>query len=194
MKFFNHFNHISSIYDQVFGRNTQTATLNELLELKEKSNLLDAGGGTGRVSAHFLDPQTTVFLVDSAINMLVEAKKKLLQNLVYAEIETLAFSDESFERAIMVDALHHMTDQSKVLDEIWRVLKPEGIFLIEEPDINHFSVKLLNLAEKVLGMKSYFLSPQEIAEYYQKKAADVKIHTKNHTAWIVIKKTERIPE
>ena len=194
MSLFNHFNHISSIYDKVFGRNTQTATLSELLELQGKNNLLDAGGGTGRVSAHFQSLQINIFLVDSAINMLFEAKKKSLKNLVYAEIETLAFSDESFERAIMVDALHHMTNQPKVLEEIWRVLKPEGIFLIEEPDINHFSVKLLNLAEKILGMKSHFLSPQEIASFYQKKAADVKIQKKNHTAWIVIKKIERNPD
>ena len=192
MKKFNHFNHISSWYDGVFGQNVRTDHLSRLLELPDQGRFLDAAGGTGRISCHFSKGDLKVFLADSAFNMLEEAKKKSLRNLIHSEIEFLSFSRESFDRVIMVDALHHMTDQIKVLDEIWRVLKPDGIFLIEEPDITHFSVKLLNLAEKILGMKSHFLSPKSIASHYEQKAAKVNIYSENHTAWIVITKPGRI--
>jgi demethylmenaquinone methyltransferase/2-methoxy-6-polyprenyl-1,4-benzoquinol methylase len=47
-----------------------------------------------------------------------------------------------------------------------RVLEPEGRSVIEEPDIRTFGVKLVALAEKILLMRSHFLSPIQIASLF----------------------------
>ena len=47
----------------------------------------------------------------------------------------------------MVDALHHVADQEATIRELWRLLKPGGRIIIEEPDIRRFEVKLLALIE-----------------------------------------------
>jgi hypothetical protein len=47
-------------------------------------------------------------------------------------------------------------------------------------------VKLIALGEKVLLMRSHFLSPAQIAELFE--SAQASIHTKDSTVWIVIEK------
>ena len=59
----------------------------------------------------------------------------------------------------MVDALHHVIHQGQTAREMYRVLKPGGRIVIEEPDIRKFGVKLIAVAEKLLLMRSHFLSP-----------------------------------
>ena len=46
----------------------------------------------------------------------------------------LPFSDNSFDVVIMVDVLHHLDQIDVTLDEVYRVLKPGGNFLIFEPN------------------------------------------------------------
>ena len=60
----------------------------------------------------------------------------------------------------MVDALHHVINHGQTAREMYRVLKPGGRIVIEEPDIRSFYVKLIAVAEKLLLMRSHFLSPQ----------------------------------
>ena len=39
---------------------------------------------------------------------------------------------ESFERVIMVDALHHVYNHARAAAELWRFVKPGGRIVIEE--------------------------------------------------------------
>ena len=84
----------------------------------------------------------------------------------------------------MVDALHHVIDQPSTADEMFRLLKPGGRIIIEEPDIRTFGVKLIALAEKLLLMRSHFLSPQQIAGLFK----DAQVHTEDSSAWVVVTK------
>jgi ubiquinone/menaquinone biosynthesis C-methylase UbiE len=47
--------------------------------------------------------------------------------------ESLPFANESFEYVIAKDALHHFRNPGKALEEIHRVLKQDGVFLVAEP-------------------------------------------------------------
>ncbi len=76
----------------------------------------------------------------------------------------------------MVDALHHIIDHRQTIQDLWRVLAPGGILIIEEPDIRLFGVKLLALAEKLALFRSHFLSSSTIAGLLRDAGAEPDIH------------------
>lgn len=189
MSGFDHFNLIGPLYDRIFGR-AEDKKIVEIAEMREGQTLLDVGGGTGRVTRLFKKISKNVIIADAAKKMLQEAQKKELQT-VNSQSEHLPFAQHTFDRVIMVDALHHVADQQKTLNELWRVTGPGGMIIVEEPDINHFLVKLVALGEKLLLMRSHFLSPQAIAGMSQfTDAALVDIVRKSGIAWIIITKKE----
>lgn len=184
----NHFEIIAPIYERVIRNNGKKPYI-KLLELPVDGKLLDAGGGTGRISADLSTYVQTVIVVDSVWGMLLEAKKKHVLNPLCSYVEGLPFEKNSFERIIMVDALHHVRDQKGTLAELWRVLAPGGILLIEEPDIRSGPVKLIAFMEKILLMRSHFLRAESIQRMLRVFAEDVSISYKDHNAFVLAKKT-----
>ncbi len=90
----------------------------------------------------------------------------------------------------MFDALHHVLNQESPLLELFRVLKVGGRLLIEEPDIRRFGVKVLAIGEKLLLMRSHFISPVAIAEVFKELPATVTVETHGGIAWVVVERSE----
>ena len=65
-----------------------------------------------------------------------------------------------------MDALHHVTDYRETAQELWRLLKPGGLIVIEEPDIRSISTKVMAAIEKLALMSSHFKSPQQVADEF----------------------------
>ena len=86
----------------------------------------------------------------------------------------------------MVDALHHFIDHADSAREMFRVLQPGGILVIEEPDIRTFGVKLIALAEKLLLMRSHFLTPDQIMKLFS--SGEKKVKSEDGTAWVIVRK------
>ena len=149
-----HFDLIASIYDRLIGP-PNTERLRQLLNLPTDGWLLDGGGGTGRVSSHLNGLAGHVVVSDLSHRMLKKAREKKVRP-VRAHVEHLPFTDEFFDRVLVVDALHHFCDQREAIEDLLRVLKPGGRLVIEEPDLNHKGVKMLALVEKMLLMRSHF--------------------------------------
>jgi len=127
-------------------------------------------------------------LSDISMGMLKEAAEKDDLRPTCALSEKMPFADDYFDCVLMVDALHHVNDQVKTASELWRIIKPGGRIVIQEPDIRRFSVKLIAIAEKLALMRSHFLAPQKIAELFPYAGADVEIHTEEFNTWVVVKK------
>lgn len=188
MSIFDHFGLIAPFYDQVF-KPGELSWLHELTGLPLEGTLLDAGGGTGRISHLLVDQVNQVVIADLSHEMLMEANKKGQLLTACSHSEKLPFPADYFDRIIMIDALHHVCDQADTASELWRVLKPGGKIVIEEPDIQKFSVKLLALAEKILGMRSHFLPPQKIAALF--KSDCIRIESKGFISWVIVEKLAR---
>jgi ubiquinone/menaquinone biosynthesis C-methylase UbiE len=187
MPVFDHFNFLAPYYDRVISV-PDTKYLEALLELPVDGALLDAGGGTGRIAQTLIDKAAEVFLVDLSVGMLQQAADKGRISKICSYSEILPFEDGSFDRIIMIDALHHVSNQEETASELWRVLKSGGKLIIEEPDITKFVVKIVAVAEKIALMRSHFLNPESIAAMFSYDSARTSIFQENVNAWVVVEK------
>ncbi len=112
------------------------------------NTVLDVGCGTGRLlrSASARWPQTQLFGVDPADQMILEAKR-LNANATFkvSAAESLPFSGQTFDLVMSSLSFHHWADQLKGIKEISRVLRPGGRFCLADhtmPFANLFREKV----------------------------------------------------
>lgn len=182
-----HFDLLAPIYERLIPP-PDPHRLIELADLPVDGLLLDAGGGTGRVSKVLAGKVSGVVVADLSIRMLQEAAHKNGLITARSKTETLPFADQSFQRIIMVDALHHVYDQKRTILELWRVVKAGGRIVIEEPDVRTLAVKMVALMEKIALMRSRFLAPETIAQLFYYPNAQKFIKREGISAWIVVDK------
>ncbi len=179
-----HFDLLAPLYDRLISP-PDAALFASLVGLPTSGLLLDAGGGTGRVAQQIKHMARAVVVADASRAMLAQAGDKAGLLPVACEVEALPLPGGAFARVIMVDAFHHLRDQTGSLHELWRVVAPGGRLVIEEPDIRRTAVKLVALAEKLLLMRSHFQPAERLAEGLQRLGAQVRIHREGHTAWVI---------
>lgn len=100
----------------------------------QNNKLLDAGCGTGGFSKkmEILGEVTGVDISDTA---LVYCRKNKLTKAVKASILSLPFPDNFFDVITCLDVIYHkgVSDDIKALNEMHRVLKPGGLFVLRVP-------------------------------------------------------------
>ncbi len=109
-------------------------TLKKFL-LGEKGMILDVGcaGGmiTGRIQNEI--PGAKIFGVDLYKKAIIYAKKKYPDiNFILADAHQLPFRNNVFDMVVAIETLEHLHDPGKAIKEIYRVLKPSGIFIIAQ--------------------------------------------------------------
>jgi ubiquinone/menaquinone biosynthesis C-methylase UbiE len=187
---FDHFNLIAGFYDRA-GQFRVSDFLLGLLTLTSNCRLLDAGGGTGRAAAALRSKVRMVVVADPAPGMLRRAAGKGLAT-VRTPAESLPFPDGSFERIIMVDALHHVFDQRQTACELFRILAPGGRIVIIEPDFRKASVRFLAIGEKVLLMRSHFLTGEKITAFFTDQDARIGVYYEGFNVILIVEKVDRL--
>jgi len=181
-----HFGLLAPWYDKIISYK-EDEELIKWIGLPLSGDLLDIGGGTGRVASSLVKKVDNLVIVDVSYGMVKMAKNKGF-SATCALGEVLPYPDESFERALIVDALHHCSDQEGVIKDVWRVLKPGGFLVIVEPNYDHASGKLIRVFEKLLVMNSKFLSDSAIVSLLRDFSEDVKIKHVKGNSWFKVKK------
>ena len=105
------------------------------LDLKDKDVLeIGCGNGYGARLIHQRSPRSYV-----GIDVMEEQVKKArlrypqYQFLIQDATDLSQFGNASKDVLIIFGVLHHIPEWRKVIDEIGRVLKPNGQFFLEEP-------------------------------------------------------------
>lgn len=188
MKFkLDHFGILAPFYEH-FIKASLPEKLLGWVDLPAGGAVLDAGGGTGWVAQFLREQAGLIVVADESRGMLREAQSKTGLLPVCAHTERLPFADSTFDRILMVDALHHVADQAHSAAELWRILKPGGRIVIEEPDVRSLGVKFIAIAEKLALMRSHFLSPPEISSLFRSVNARVRVEVDGSTAWVIVEK------
>ena len=144
----NEFNKIAWLYDPLvrllalsFGgeRKIRKRVLN-LLSIKSDDKVLDAACGTGTsalIMAEMVGANGEVVGIDLSPNMIKITKSKVKSaniSFLNANSEDIPYPDNYFDKAHISLALHEMIHEGRVntLKEIYRVLKPSGIFVVAD--------------------------------------------------------------
>lgn len=101
--------------------------------------VLDAGSGNGGLSIALANHGAQVEGVDIEEELVAIARAEATAQdssakFSWYEGTTLPFPDKSFDAAISVSVLEHVTDPIRFLSEILRVLKPGGVFYLAFPN------------------------------------------------------------
>jgi len=101
--------------------------------------LLDLGAGACWCSDWLERLNLRAVSVDISHDMLALGRTRLRdpRRLVAGDMEHLPFADGSFDKAICLNALHHVPDIPRALGEIARVLDEDGVAVFSEPGKGH---------------------------------------------------------
>ncbi len=155
---------IATVYDWLhFGASRTYQKISSLADFKAEDEILDLGGGTGRIAKFFIGKARRVVVADPSTAMIGSCLKKGLECVVTSG-NKLPFSDNIFDKVLIIDALHHIQEKEAVLKEVRRILKPGGNLILEEFNPKSLLGKIIVYFEKILGFGSQFLTKGELVD------------------------------
>ncbi len=152
------------------------------LELVKGKSVLDLACGEGYGSYMLSKYATAVLGVDLSNEVIAHAKRKYAnktENLRFQQgsASKLSLQDSAFDVVVSYETIEHLYEQSEMLKEIRRVLKPDGILIISSPNKpvyskngeyqNHFHVKELDFSEFDRLLKKQFKAVEYFGQRLQ---------------------------
>ena len=115
-------------------RQVALAVLDHVLDGRRDLRILDAGCGTGGTTVE-LQRYGDVVGVDLAWEALEPARGRGLGELTRASVERLPFASSTFDVVTSFEVVYHLgvSNDVSALEEIRRVIKPGGLFLLRVP-------------------------------------------------------------
>lgn len=147
--------------------------ISRMLKGKKFKKAVDVGGGYGRLSVYLRQFADEVTLAEPSQQQLdiakdyLKDKPKVISKL--AQAEALPFKDEEVDLVLVVRVLHHLPDPMPAFEEINRVLKKDGYFLLEFANNAHFK----NRVKHAVKLKNIPLEPVDIRSEENKRIDEI---------------------
>jgi ubiquinone/menaquinone biosynthesis C-methylase UbiE len=128
------------------------------------TKFLDFGCGVGGTSILASNDGFEVYSFDidkKSIFFSKEIKDRYEIRFLLANGEKHPFKDKVFDVVYSCHVLEHVSNDFNALNEIYRVLKDDGIFILSVPNIYNLSSQF----KKKLGYKKPFVAPTHLREY-----------------------------
>lgn len=111
-------------------------------EFASGKKVLDIASGEGYGSsllANYADQVTGVDISNEAIIHAQKMYKKRNLNFAVGSVLEIPCESESFDVVVSFETIEHIVDHQKMLSEIKRVLKPDGVLIISTPEKSVYS-------------------------------------------------------
>lgn len=149
--------------------------------------VLDIGAGTGRMALELSNRGAKVTALDVSENMLNVLKRKDASRKIVTTIgdaEDLPFENERFDIVVATFLIVHLKDPSRFFDEVYRVLKDGGIFLVT--NINQKDPPVVSTHKGDIVIESYYHRPEKIRDILEDLAFGIEqeIFVKEKDVWV----------
>lgn len=173
--------------------------------------VLDLAGGTGRVADALRregggdgdPPLEETVVVDASAPMLARARDRGLPT-VRADASRLPFRDggpdadpddeterdDTIDAVVIVDAYHHLPDQSAALAEAARVVAPGGVVVIRDFDPETLLGRAIEAGEALFGMGSQFVDADGAAAALSRAGLHSRVLDRGMTYTVVGRRPE----
>lgn len=135
--------------------------------IPQRNSLIDIGGGFGRLTPVYAPLFKKTLLIDPSERLLKEARKLTEKYFRFKTTKgivcKLPCKNASFDVALMIRAIHHLSSPETAFKEVRRILKPNGCFIFEFANKLHFKACLKALLK--LNLRFFTdLKPAEKSE------------------------------
>lgn len=129
-------------YEDIAERMLLRKLFRKYIKNQNTKNIVDIGGAYGRLSEFYKDTFKSFMISDYSTHELEHAAKTLEQynekmKLVAANAYHLPFCDSSIDSILSVRLIHHIATPELMIQEISRVLKPDGTLILEVAHKHH---------------------------------------------------------
>ncbi|HAX47882.1 MAG TPA: methyltransferase domain-containing protein [Ignavibacteria bacterium] len=128
-KFYNHPNRLFR-----FIENKRIRVLITEADIRPDDNVLEVGCGAGHILERINCGRLTGIDISPVQIQRAKARLGSKAKLIEAEGERLPFPDQSFERILCTEVFEHVLEPEKLLIEMKRVLKDDGIISLSVPN------------------------------------------------------------
>jgi arsenite methyltransferase len=139
-----------------YQRRTQILVINRL-QIRKGMNILDLGCGTGWGTINIaskLEGTGKAIGLDLSEKMIEQAKEKLVK-LTYENVEFRVGSGGSldyenyFDYVLSTNAFHHFSKKEEIFTRVWKSLKYNGIFILQDICDDYLAMKIVDIAGKI---------------------------------------------
>ena len=125
--------------------------------------LLDVGGNTGKITEVYARDCKEIVVLEPK-HAVVEYGRKYRPHIKFVEggAENIPSPGECFDKVVASASFHHFPHQDRGLEEMKRVLKPNGKMIIMEIDPNTRKGKWLKICEGMLHTGARFYEPLQL--------------------------------
>ncbi len=142
----------SPLYEAMFDR------IMARLSPRPQAVFLDAGCGDGTHTIRLARRGYSVVAADFAEYVLGEARKKVTASgldhrvqFEHASLLHLPFADDSFEYVLCWGVLMHVPEVETAISELARVVKPNGVVIVNENNMWSIESVLVRIVRRLLG-------------------------------------------
>jgi SAM-dependent methyltransferase len=166
--------------------------------------VLDLGSGSGRHVIYLAKHGFLVYGLDSSPEGVALTNEWLSTENLSASIQlgsmhdALPYDDAFFDGVISVQVIHHAKIAAirKIVDEITRVLKPEGLLFLTVPKVNYHReyieiepATIVPLSGPEKGLPHHYFTPEELREVFEDfEIMDVHIDRVDHYCLLASKR------
>ena len=146
--------------------NRNKSLLLNIMDPQAEDTLLDVGGGTGRLAEMFAETCKEVYVLEPERKKLAyAAERRKGIRFMLGSADLIPFPDEYFTKVMAIVAFHHFSDQDSALGEMKRVLRPNGLLVLNEFDPTTLRGKLVNFHEnKLRSMNCNYYQPLQLKD------------------------------